>query len=90
VKTLPSPRALSPARVGLIIVAAVVAMSRSTADVGDPEPLPALIQQSPARSTESLEPAAFAASEGPAEEISSGSKSRFSAGAGGSIWLSDT
>jgi hypothetical protein len=76
VNILRYPRARSPGRVGLVIVAAIAAVSGSTADVADPAArLPSVIQRLPATSTESPE----------LREV--GFVSPTSRGAGGSIWL---
>jgi hypothetical protein len=66
VKTLPYPRAL---RAGLIVVAALVVASCSTADAGDPERLARLSQQLPPMSTESQEVSTCPASAGPANTL---------------------
>jgi hypothetical protein len=87
VNTLSHSRVLSPSRVGLILSAALAALSCFTGDVGDPLRLPAT-------STESREASALPASKGPSRGISSGSKvlkesglsSRTTRGAGGSVW----
>lgn len=54
---------------GLIVVAAVAAVSCSTADAGDPERVARLIEQLPTPSTESQQVSTCPASEGPVNAL---------------------
>jgi hypothetical protein len=76
VNILSYPRALSASRAGLVLAAALAAVSSSSADVADPTArLPSLIQKLPAKDAESPE----------LREV--GFVSPTLRGAGGSIWL---
>jgi hypothetical protein len=76
VKILSHSRALSAGCIGLIVVAALAAVSSSSVDVADPAArLPSMIQQLPA-------------TKAPSPELRDvGFVSPTSRGAGGSIWL---